>query len=164
MRLQIEFGAGEGWLDLGGLHLDELQLSTGASTTHLTVSRPTAQPFDRADFEVGAAEFEALELGNLQVRRLDVAAGVGDLVLDFSGQLLPQTELHLSLGLGNLELRIPDGVGVRVNHDSFLASLDLPGLNENGGAWYSPNWYEAERRIDIDLDAAFGEVSLVWLR
>lgn len=164
MRLAIEFGAGQADLDLGGLNLESLKVSTGASETRLVVSQPTAQSFERAELEVGAAEFEALELGNLQARRIDVAAGIGELVLDFSGQLIAQTQLHLSLGLGDLELRIPKGVGVRVTHDAFLASVDLPEMNERDGVWYSPNWSNAEQRIEVDLDAAFGEVRLVWLR
>ena len=167
LYLDIEFGAGKGDIDLGGLNLTNLKLTTGATETRVSVSAPTARAFAQAEFEVGAADFEARQLGNLRAHRLEIAAGVGDVRLDFSGAGdTGQTpmEVRVSLGIGALELRIPTDVGVRIERDAFLTSMDLPDMNERDGAWYSENWDSAARRIDFEIEAAFGDVELVWLR
>jgi hypothetical protein len=68
------------------------------------------------------------------------------------------------MGLGALELRIPEGLGVRLRKDGFLVSLDSEGLVKRGGAYYSLDWDDADRKITIDLDAAFGSVVVEWVR
>jgi len=37
-------------------------------------------------------------------------------------------------------------------------------LIKRGDAYYSPDWEEADRKLTIDLDAAFGSVKVVWIR
>jgi hypothetical protein len=68
------------------------------------------------------------------------------------------------MGLGRLELRIPEGLGIRLSKDSFLTSLDSEGLVKRGDSYYSVDWEEAEHQVTIELDAAFGSVDVVWVR
>ena len=85
MDLQMDFGAVKADFDLGGLRLTDLGLTTGASQTQVDVSEPNPVQMDVAQFEVGAAEFTARRLGNLNARSIRVDAGVGDITLDFTG-------------------------------------------------------------------------------
>ena len=48
--------------------------------------------------------------------------------------------------------------------DSFLATIDPQGLVKRGNYYYSTDWDEADRQVDIDVDAALGKVSVVWVR
>jgi hypothetical protein len=164
LELDIEFGAGEGTMDLGGLRLARLELAAGASETTVDVSAPNRERMEEATFEVGAAEFTALRLGNLNASRITLDAGVGDVTLDLSGGDARNTQVEVSMGLGALELRFPREVGVRIEKDSFLTSMDTPEMVKRDGVWYSGNWDEAERRVHVELDAAFGSVEVVWLR
>lgn len=164
LDLDIEFGAGRCTMDLGGLRLRGLSLATGASETDLDVSSSNREPLEEASFEVGAAEFRGTRLGNLNARRISVDAGVGDVTLDFSGGELPRTDVEISMGLGALELRFPRGVGVRIEKDSFLTSMDTPEMEKRDGAWYSDTWSDAERRIHVEVDAGLGSIDVVWLR
>ena len=68
------------------------------------------------------------------------------------------------MGLGALELRIPEGVGLRLRKDSFLTAIDSEGLIKRGDVYESPDFDEAARRVVVDLDAAFGAISVVWTR
>lgn len=164
MDLVMEFGAVRANLDLGGLHLTDLELSTGASESSLDFSRPTQGRVRTAEFKVGAADFEALNLGNLRTDRLTVEAGVGEVTLDFGGELAQDMQLTVSMGLGALELRVPDGVGVSLEKDSFLTSLDATGFIQDGDTYYSSNWDTAGRRLTVDVDAAFGSIRIVRVR
>jgi hypothetical protein len=67
-------------------------------------------------------------------------------------------------GLGALELRIPEDLGVRLEKDGFLVSLDSEGLVKRGNAYYSLDWEDVDRRVMIDLDAAFRGIKVVWVR
>ena len=164
MDLDIEFGAGTADIDLGGLALTQLVVSTGASETLLDVSRPNPVTLDNALIEVGAADFTARRLGNLNARRIEVNAGVGDVTIDLTGEWREDGAVQVEMGLGSLELRLPEGVGVRLERETFLTSLDAQGMEKRGDAYYSPDWDRAERRITIDVQAAFGSVDVRWVR
>ena len=59
-------------------------------------------------------------------------------------------------------VRVLLGVGVEV--DKFLAVLDADGLVKRGDAYYSLDYEEADVRLTIDIDAAFGTVEVDWVR
>lgn len=160
MDLRVEFGAGRATLDLGGLALRDLDMETGASESRIDVSRPNPQVLRRAEFDVGAADFEATRLANLNLEQLDVTAGVGKVALDFSGNLRRDVEVNVEMGLGALEITVPEGVGVRLEKSSFLTSFDDDDFDRRDGVYYSPNWDTAERRITVDVKAAFGSISV----
>lgn len=164
MDLDLEFGAVRAELDLGGLTLTGLEVSTGASESLVDVSEPNPVVMESAAFEVGAADFAARGLGNLNARRLRVDAGIGEVTLGLDGSWRQDAELALKMGLGALELRIPEGLGVRLTKSSFLTSLDPQGLVKRGDAYYSLDWERAERKLDIHLEAAFGSVKVTWVR
>jgi hypothetical protein len=163
MHLDLAFGAVRAELDLGGLSLLDLDLSTGASESTVDVSEPNPVPMRVANFEVGAADFEARDLGNLNARRIDVSAGVGEVTLWFTGEWRQDARASLKIGLGSLELHFPEGLGVRINKNSFLTSFDSQGLVKRGDSYYSLNWDDADRKVSIDLDAAFGSVRVLWV-
>jgi|ETN07SMinimDraft_1059922.scaffolds.fasta_scaffold50435_2 hypothetical protein len=164
MELDLEFGAVRADIDLGGLALTELDLSTGASQSTIDISEPNSAVMSAARFKIGAAEFEARHLGNLNAELIEVDAGVGQVTLDFTGRWQRDARVSIDMGLGALELRIPEGLGVRLRKDGFLVSLDSEGLVKRGGAYYSLDWDDADRKITIDLDAAFGSVVVEWVR
>lgn len=164
MDLRMDFGAVKADFDLGGLRLTDLSLSTGASQTHIDVSEPNPVEMDIARFEVGAAEFTARRLGNLNARSILVDAGVGDITLDLTGTWQRDARLSVDMGLGSLEFRLPEGLGVKIVKDTFLTSFDSEGLVKRGNAYYSLDYEDADRRLTIDIDAAFGSISVVWVR
>ena len=164
MKLDLEFGAVRADLDLGGLSLLDLDVSTGASESTVDISEPNPLSMRMASFAVGAADFEVRHLGNLNAERIEVDAGVGEVRLWFTGEWRQDARVSIDMGLGALELRFPEGLGVRIHKDSFLTSFDSEGLVKRGGSYYSLNWEEAERKVSIDVDAAFGSVRVLWVR
>jgi len=164
MRLDLEFGAVRADLDLGGLELHALELSTGASESSIDVSEPNRGQIGTARFEVGAAEFDARRLGNLNAERIEVDAGVGSLTLWLDGEWRSDARVSIDMGLGALELRVPEGLGLQLRKDSFLTSLDSEGLVKRGDTYQSLDWADADRKVTVDLDAAFGSVKVVWVR
>jgi hypothetical protein len=164
MDLDLEFGAVRAEVDLGGLQMTELKVTTGASESRIDISEPNPVGMGSAQFEVGAADFHVRNLGNLNAERISVDAGVGNIVLEFRGQWQRDALVSVDMGLGALTLRFPEGLGVRVERDTFLTSFDSEGLRKEGDSYYSVDWEEAEHRVTVSVDAAFGSIDVVWVR
>jgi hypothetical protein len=163
LDIDLKFGAAEAALELGGLRIRSLEVSTGASATTLKFSRPNREVCQQVEFEVGAARFEVVGLGNLNARRLEVSGGVGELVLDFTGGWRQDLEAEVHMGLGSLTLRVPRTLGVRVVKDGMLAGFDSEGLTKRGNVYYSPGYERAARKLVVKLNAAFGNTRVVWV-
>jgi len=164
MDLDMEFGAVRADVDLGGLQMTRLELSTGASESRIDISEPNQLRMSSAGFEVGAADFHVRNLGNLNAEVITVDAGVGNVVLDFRGRWQGDANVSVDMGLGALELRFPEGLGVKVIKNTFLTSLDSEGLIKRGDSFYSLDWEEAEHQVTVTVDAAFGSIDVVWIR
>lgn len=164
MNLDLEFGAVEAEVDLGGLRLSRLELHTGASESRVDISRPNPLRMSLANMELGAADFRVERLGNLNAEKVTVDAGVGNMVLDFRGEWQGDATVSVDMGLGSLELRFPEGLGVCLIKDTFLTSLDSEGLVKRGDSYYSVDWEEADHRVTVSVDAAFGSIDVVWIR
>jgi len=164
MDLDLEFGAVRADVDLGGLSMTNLEITTGASESRVDLSEPNPIPMESASFAVGAANFAARHLGNLNAERIEVDAGVGNIVLDFTGEWQRDADVYVDMGLGALELRFPRGLGVRLIRDTFLTSFDSEGLVKRGDSYYSLDWEDAEYRVTVTVDAAFGSIEVSWAR
>lgn len=162
LDLDLKFGAAEARLELGGLSIREAHISTGASQTELTVSRPNPLRCSLT-LEVGAADFTARDLGNLNVESLKVSGGVGKVTLDFGGEWRSNMDAEVDMGLGALVLRVPRGIGVRVRKRGILASFNGSGLTRDGDVYISENWDDAPHHLTVDIEAALGAIRVEWI-
>ncbi|HEY2374475.1 MAG TPA: LiaF domain-containing protein [Gemmatimonadaceae bacterium] len=158
--LGLELGATKASLDLGGLSLTGLRLDSGASETVLDFSTPNLSRMRSIEIDVGAASFEARNLGNANASRVHVEGGVGSVELDFGGQWTQDMSVDADLALGKLTLHVPRDVGVRVEVQKFLASFDQQGLVKRGDAYYSDNWDQAKYRLRLRAQTTFGGIEL----
>lgn len=163
LALNLAFGAGEADLDLGGLSLRSVNISTGASDTHVRFDSPNQVRADELRVRAGAAELRIDNIANARADKLDFAGGVGETTLDFGGTWVGDMAAQVKLGIGEVNIRIPRNVGVRIAKKSFLASFDTPGFTQRDGALFSRNWEAAEHRLTLDVDAALGSIRIVWV-
>ncbi len=162
LRLNLELGAVQAEVDLGGLALRALTYRTGASVTQLRFSRPNPERCDRMTLVAGAAEFRVTGLGYSNCAHLEFDGGVGEVVLDFDG-LSQSMQGEIDVGLGSLTLRIPREAGVTIRLSRFLASFAAAGFTRRGAHYVSEGYDRARYRIDLDVNATIGEVNVVWI-
>lgn len=159
--LRVDAGATEGTLRLGGLPLRRLEINTGASETEIGFDRPNRVPMERLSIKLGAASLEATGLGNAGAEEIVVEGGVGEVTLDFTGEWSRSAEARVKIGLGSLTLRIPSDLGVRLEKGGLLSSFSGLGLEKAGdGSYRTPDWEDAEHRLDLRVDAAFGSIDV----
>ena len=163
LALAVTLGAVDGDLELGGLRLTDLRLEAGASRATVRFSQPNAARCRAATLTAGAAELSVLGLGNSRCDRVTFEGGVGRVTLDFGGTWTSSSHVAVKMALGEVALRLPRAVGVRITLDKFLASFEPQGMVRRGTSYLSPGYDQATRHLDIDVTTAIGGVTVDWL-
>ena len=109
--------------------------------------------------ELGAGESE-LALGGLTLTHLEVATGAGDTTLDFAGDWRHDLDARIDGGAGNLTLRLPRDIGVRVEVESGVGDVDADGFAEDGDVYVNDAYGTAPVTLDIEVDHGAGEIDL----
>jgi hypothetical protein len=140
LDMRVEFGAGDMVLQLGGLSVRDLAVSTGASDATVRFDAPNPVVLDHIKFEVGAASFKAIGLGNAHAQTLDVEAGAGDVDLDFSGRWTADMTVDLTSALGAVHIHVPPGVVLEQTGGKVLigSSDDRTGGASGAGSPQTP--------------------------
>jgi cell wall-active antibiotic response 4TMS protein YvqF len=163
LALAVTLGAVDGDLELGGLRLTDLRLEAGASRATVRFSQPNAARCRTATLTAGAAELSVLGLGNSRCDRITFEGGVGRVTLDFGGAWTSSSQVAVKMALGEVALRLPRAVGVRITLDKFLASFEPQGMVRRGTSYLSPGYDQATRHLDIVVTTAIGGVTVDWL-
>jgi hypothetical protein len=163
LALDVELGAVDGDLDLGGLRVGSLRLSTGASRASVRFSKPNGIRCRVAELQAGAAELSVVGLGNSRCDRIGFEGGMGKVTLDFGGTWTTSSKVSVNMALGEVTLRLPRHVGVAITLDKFLTSFEPKGLERSGTSYRSPGYDQADRHLDIDISTAAGAVKIEWL-
>ena len=163
--LSVAFGAVEAELELGGLSLVSADLDLGAAKTYLSFSETNPIECEALELTVAAAEFSTESLGNSRCQFVAFEGGVGDILLDFTGDWEDGEirRAEIKLGLGQLTLRLPRHLGVEVEVDRFLASFDRAGFIKRGSRYRSRNYEDAQAKLRIFIKAVLGDIDIEWV-
>ena len=162
LDLDVTLGATDADLELGGLRVADWTLRAGASQAVVRFSQPNGVRCRRGTLTAGAAELTVLGLGHSRCDRIDFEGGMGRVLLDFGGAWTTSSAVGVKMAVGELTLRLPRRVGVRLMLDKFLASFEPAGLVPRDGGFESPEYAEAERKLDIAVTTAVGRLRVEW--
>jgi len=162
LALDLSLGAVDADVELGGLRISDLDLKTGASRATVRFSRPNGMRCRRATFSAGAAEVSVFGLGNSRCDEIAFEGGMGRVLLDFTGSWTSSAHVVVRMAVGELTLRLPRQVGVKVTMDKFLATFESAGLARRGDAFQSSNYDGAPRHLDLEISTAVGGVRVEW--
>ena len=157
----IEFASEDGYArDAPGSGSDGLEASfsvSGIVDWHLMVSPDVAVDLE---IKAGAADLD-LDLRDLKVRRLVVGAGASDIRI-----LLPtdagQTDVEIAAGVTDIEILVPRGVAAHITSDAFFnsTSIDTARFPDTRDGHRSPDYYNAENRVSIEIDAVAADITI----
>jgi len=163
LALALALGAVDADLELGGLRVNRLALKTGASRTVVRFSQPNGARCVSAEVSAGAADVALLGLGNSRCDEIEFEGGMGKTLLDFSGRWASSSRVEVTMAVGELTLRLPRAVGVRLTMDRWLSSFEPVGLVRRGNQFQSANYDPRQRHLDLDLTTAVGGVKVEWV-
>ncbi len=167
MVLEIEAGACDAEMDLGGIPITELSIEIGAAVGEVDFSRPNPRRMVDFDVDAGAASLEFRNLGNANFEQFNFDGGAGSFDLDFRGKYTGESEISIDIGLGSAEIILPKGIPVRVEtgEPGWFSSVDFHNddLDEvRDGIYESDDFDEADIRITLELDVGLGSVDIYF--
>lgn len=164
MSLDVELGAGKSDFDLTGLTVNDLSISTGASSSKLNFGERNNGEIKNLKIESGVSKFVANNLNNANFRRLEFEGGVGTYYLDFGGELKRDVKVDINVGLGSMTIAVPKNIGLKIKYeDSWLSNLSLDDdefVRRRKGVYESQNYSEAEGKMEISIESGMGSVKI----
>jgi hypothetical protein len=158
MRLTIDAGAYEGTMDLGGLALQNLEVSDGAADVKLQFSQPNTAEMDIFQYKTGASSVELRSLANANFSNMNFKSGAGNYTLDFSGELKRDASVTIDAGLSSVKVIVPEGVDARLFYDGGLSNVDISGAWEKSGNQYTQPGDGPRLTINVNMGA--GQLNL----
>jgi hypothetical protein len=163
LALDATISASNATIDLGGMTLTELEIRSIATRATVDFSRPTRGACKSATFTVGAAEIEVRHLAQAGCEVLRVDGGVGGVSLRFDGAWRRELSLVVDLAMGELKLQLPQGTGVRLTGERFLAPFDGTGFVRAGDIWTTPGYERAPHKLTVELKASMVSIAVEWI-
>lgn len=162
--LELNYGVGNANVDLSGLAITKLKISTGSANVNVNYSSLENQ-VDMDSFcikvDLGSVNVKGLNLS--KTRHMIADVGFGNMFLDFSSRPMVTNNVKGSVGAGNLTIVLPtDDTAVLIKiHDSWLCSVKMPksmkkiGDNTFVSASYTK---DATQALTFDLDVSMGNI------
>ncbi|TPV96957.1 MAG: hypothetical protein B7733_02085 [Myxococcales bacterium FL481] len=153
-RPQVHFDRDNG---AGRLVLVEKGRARRAASSSWDVCLSRAVPTALA-VSVGAGE-SVLDVGELDLRILDVSVGAGQIDLDLSGLQRP-LQADIQGGVGSISIDTPPTLGVRVDADRGIGSLDVSGLRETDDGWVNDAYRDDATALVLDINVGIGSIEV----
>jgi len=108
----------------------------------------------------GAGE-NRLNLGQLNLRDVDVHIGAGRVELDLTGRQ-PTHDYSVSVhgGVGEAVVRLPADAGVVATASGGLGEIEVDGLQKQGGEWRSGASGKGKSTIHVDVHGGIGKITI----
>jgi hypothetical protein len=112
------------------------------------------------DIKVGAVS-GTIDMSRIKLRNFDIDAGASRLNLIF-GNNHEEAEIKINAGASNINLSVPEGVGVRIKIDGLVSreNLDNLGWKRQDKYYFSPNYFNSKNKINIDIKLGVGKLSV----
>ena len=161
--LGVDMGTGTADLDLSGLSLTKLTLTTGKTDISVAFHEPNPEPLSMLRVTAGAGQTTMTGLGNANIDQLNIIGGTGVVDLDFNGTLSRSALVDVKAGAGEYTIRVPDAVGVRVTFiGAPISTITTTGFSEFADNIYVNDAYgDATLTLTVKITTGIGKVSLI---
>ena len=107
----------------------------------------------------GAASSK-LDLKGLQLSKLDVETGVGELHIDLAGDWKKGFNTNIKTGVGAATITLPSDVGVKIKYEKGIGAIQADGLIlKEEGVYINEAYENTDAIIEIVVEIGVGEVS-----
>jgi len=162
--LEARIKAGEIEIDLGGLSLVGLDLTTWAGEVQVEFSEPNQREMDYLKINTKVGETEIIRLGNARFKEAEINGGIGEMRVDFRGQILDEALADVDLDIGETTIYLPDddvGVKLSVSKFLFLSDVEIPrNFRKSGRHYYSRNYDDAKNALTLRVSPGLGELNI----
>jgi hypothetical protein len=117
LELRLNYGVGSADIDLSGLAVQNLYVSTGSADVKVDYMNnfPNSVEMDTFLVKVDMGSVVANQMNLAKAKYVMADVGFGNLTMSFTEENYVATEIHASVGAGSLEVNIPrDNIPVKV--------------------------------------------------
>lgn len=109
----------------------------------------------------GGAASANLDLRDLQITDINIDVGASDVDITMPASA-GRVTADIDAGAADISIVIPEGVAARINADTGVSSLDIDESRfpKNDGRYASPDFDDAENRVDIDIDSGVSSITV----
>lgn len=136
MEMSVEIGAGRADLELGTLSLARLDVKRGAGEVNVDLS------------------------GASSLTRLEIGGGAGQVTVDLTGDWGTDLDANIDGGVGEITVRLPRSVGVRVGVQLGIGQVNASGFTKDGDDYVNDAYGESDVTLRIDIGGGVGEINL----
>lgn len=167
MTVDMEIGAADAEMDFGGIPIEEFVLDIGAASGRLSFSKPNPIKLNLFDIDAGAASLDCEQLGNANFEEFNFSGGAGSFELDMRGHYDGSSRISIEIGLGSLDLVLPEDIPVQIltDDDGWLSSVDFHGSRVeevDDGEWESDDFDGAKTKIIVELEIGLGSADIYF--
>ncbi len=154
--------AGEITMAMGGLRLKEFFLNNWAGDVEVRFDEPNRIPADVLDIDAKVGEVRLVHLGNALFKKAHINGGIGSLMVDFSGELLHESQALVDIEIGEATVSLPENVGIQMKIGgslSFLCHKDISqSLYKRGSTYYSDDYKDEKKKFYVRISPGLGEL------
>ena len=101
-----------------------------------------------------------LKLAGLSLTGLDIRLGAGEYMIDLSGDWARDLDVNLNTGAANTTLKLPNGVGVRVEVGSGPNIIQTRSMAKDGNVYTNAAYGESDVTMQINMEPGIGQIYL----
>jgi hypothetical protein len=109
--------------------------------------------------DLGAGQSN-IDLRGLNLGKLDLNTGAGHVIVDLTGDWQRDVTTTINAGVGNLTVRLPKGVGVRVDIDRGIGTVNAEGLRRDSDAYVNDAFGQTAVTMRVLVSAGVGAITL----
>ena len=182
--LSLEMGAGELRLNGGATALVDATFHISGDDPIVEYSeksgRGTLRLREPGTFSPGANEWEVrlfqnvamnvrahlgagearMTLGSLDLRKVTVEQGVGELELDLRGSPRHSFDVELNGGVGESRIVLPRSVAISAEASNGIGEIKIDGLQQRGGTWVNPGHENDPIKVHVSVRGGVGEIHI----
>jgi hypothetical protein len=109
---------------------------------------------------LGAGEAN-LELGQMNLSRVELAIGAGAMNVDLRGEPKQSYIVQIRGGVGETVVRLPKDVGISATATKGIGDISVDGLEQRDGVWVNPDRIGAPVTVRLDVKGGIGQIRLI---
>ncbi len=114
------------------------------------------------DFRLSCGAGEArLELGDLNLEKVNVQMGAGQVNLDLEGHPTRSYSVNIQGGVGQAVVRLPRNVGIRAEAHGGLGSIEVEGLAKHGDYYSNDLYGNSKVNVLLQVEGGIGEIRII---
>jgi len=136
------------------VHELEIEMAAGKSKINLEGCK-----IKNFEFAMAAGETK-INLRNTSVKDLEIDAAVGEAIVDLSGDWENDLDASITGALGEITIKLPDDIGVKLDVHGLLGEVDAPGFTKRRRTYTNDLYGKTEHTLYIDLTGGLGEINI----